>query len=73
VLYGERGLLALEVKRSARVRSEDLRGLRLFREDYPEARAILLYPGSRRSREGGIEVVPLDEGPREMERLLAGG
>lgn len=34
VLYGERGLLALEVKRGTHVRGDDLRSLRLFREDF---------------------------------------
>ncbi|HUH12300.1 MAG TPA: AAA family ATPase, partial [Longimicrobiales bacterium] len=48
VLYGPEGFWAVEVKNSAQVRPADLRGLRSFRDDYPEARGILLYRGERR-------------------------
>ncbi len=61
VLYGERGLSAIEVKRSSRVREDDLRGLRAFLHDYPMARAWLVYTGSRRYHEGAIEIVPLPD------------
>lgn len=45
VVYGEDGILALEVKNSARVDSRDCSGLRAFQEDYPESQAVLLYRG----------------------------
>ncbi|MBF8296453.1 MAG: hypothetical protein HW389_2998, partial [Bacteroidetes bacterium] len=61
VLYGERGMHAFEVKSSARLRQEDFRGLHRLREDYPAARAYLLYPGTRRWHERGVEVLPLNE------------
>jgi predicted AAA+ superfamily ATPase len=61
VLYGESGFVAIEVKRGAHLRGEDFRGLRRFKQDYPEARALLLHAGPRRWHEGGIEVVPLTE------------
>jgi hypothetical protein len=65
VLYGERGLLAIEVKRSARVRDEDLAGLLAFREDYPMARAFYVHPGGQRAHHRGVEIVPWSgiEGP----------
>jgi predicted AAA+ superfamily ATPase len=59
VLYGERGLHAIEVKRSASVRGDSLDGLRLFAEDYPPARCWLLYGGEKRIRVDGVECVPL--------------
>ncbi len=59
VLYGERGLVAIEVKRAARFRDEDLAALRLFGEDYPMARRILLYGGQREYRVDGMQVLPL--------------
>jgi predicted AAA+ superfamily ATPase len=62
VLYGERGLLAFEVKRSARVRSQDLDSLRLFLQDFPEAKAWLLHLGRERRHEAGIEILPFVEG-----------
>jgi predicted AAA+ superfamily ATPase len=70
VLYGERGLVALEVKRGARVRSEDLRSLRLFCADFPRAKAYLLHLGQRRWHESGVEVVPFTEAVTALEDLL---
>lgn len=61
VMYGERGLHAFEVTRSALFRESDLRGLRLFCSDYPEAHGHLLYGGTRRYRFDRIEVVPFAE------------
>jgi predicted AAA+ superfamily ATPase len=61
VLYGERGLLAFEVKRAARVKGEDFATLRLFLEEYPMASARLVYGGARSFREGPIEVLPARE------------
>lgn len=42
---GEIGSAALEVKAGRDVRPADLRGLRTFREDYPQARTLSLGPG----------------------------
>lgn len=42
VSYGEEGLFAFEIKRSALTRDEDLDGLRLFKHDYPMAKCFLL-------------------------------
>jgi uncharacterized protein len=58
VLYGERGLHAFEVKRSARVRSEDLVGLKMFAADYPMAKTALLYGGKDRLQIDGVDVLP---------------
>jgi predicted AAA+ superfamily ATPase len=73
VLYGERGLRAFEVKRTSRVRDEDLRGMRAFLADYPMAKGWLVYGGSRRYREGPIEVIPVEACLRELPRLLGAG
>jgi uncharacterized protein len=61
VVYGESGLYALEVKNSARVRPEDLRGLKNFGEDFPESRRWLLYRGRERFLRDGILCVPCEE------------
>ena len=66
VVYGETGLLALEVKNAARVHSNDLRALRAFREDYPEAEAALLYRGRERLRIDGIRCLPVEDFLRRM-------
>lgn len=57
VLYGERGLYAIEVKRSSRFREPDLAGLRAFCADHPEAKACLLYGGRQRYCFGKIDVL----------------
>jgi predicted AAA+ superfamily ATPase len=61
VVYGRDGFWAIEVKNSASVRPEDLRGLRAFREDYPQARLALLYRGGRRLRIDGVSCLPCEE------------
>jgi predicted AAA+ superfamily ATPase len=74
VVYGVRDFVALEVKNAARVQAADLRGLRAFREDYPEARAMLLYRGRERLRIDGVWCLPVDEflgGLRPGRRLPA--
>jgi predicted AAA+ superfamily ATPase len=72
VLYGARGLLAFEVKRTARVTSNMLTGLKAFLADYPMAKAFFLYMGNRRMYDGNIEIVPALEGLQNLKTLLAG-
>jgi predicted AAA+ superfamily ATPase len=71
VMYGERGLLAFEVKRSSRVRSEDLRPLAAFLDDYPMARGYAVYGGTRDYFEGGIRVLPIEVFLRDLGTILA--
>ena len=73
VAYGERGLLAFEVKRTGRLRREDGAGLRQFARDYPPAKCFLLYGGDRREYQGGVEVWPLAEALRCLPSILAAG
>jgi hypothetical protein len=60
VIYGPEGFWAIEVKNTARVRPQDLRGLRAFREDYPEATPILLHRGPHPLEIDGIRCLPVD-------------
>ncbi len=60
VVYGERGFWAIEVKHASRVSPRDLRGLKSFQEDYPEARPLLLYQGEERLEVSGIPCEPCD-------------
>lgn len=66
VVYGESGIYALEVKNSAQVRNEDLRGLKNFAEDYPEARRFFLYRGKERLLIDGILCLPCEEFLRDL-------
>ena len=61
VVYGAGGVQAFEVKNGGRVDARDLRGLRAFREDYPEAQAALLYRGQDRLRVGDIWCLPVGD------------
>ena len=61
VIYGQDCFVALEVKNTSRVRIEDLRGLKAFCADYPEATGMLLYRGQHRQKEGNILCVPVEE------------
>jgi predicted AAA+ superfamily ATPase len=70
VLYGERGLFAFEVKRSARVRDEDLAPLLAFRADYPMARAYYVHTGGQHGHARGIEVVPMARALKDLHETL---
>jgi len=70
VLYGERGLCAFEVKMAETVRPDDVRGLLRFRADFPKAKAHLLYLGSRRWHDRGVEVLPFLECVTHLDRWL---
>lgn len=60
VLYGEDGLWAFEVKNRQRIGPSDLRGLKSFREDYPEATLALIYRGRDRLLRDGILCLPCE-------------
>ena len=61
VVYGESGLQAFEVKNHRKVHSTDLRALRSFREDYPEAETAVLYRGSERMRIDDVWCLPVGD------------
>jgi predicted AAA+ superfamily ATPase len=61
VLYGQDTFWAIEVKNSAKINSNMLKGLLSFREDYPEAQAILLYRGHERLMIKDILCLPCEQ------------
>lgn len=61
IIYGEDGLWAFEVKNSKKIRPEDLRPLKAFKEDYSESQNIFLYRGSERLKKGDIWCIPCEE------------
>ncbi len=71
VLYGSRGIVAIEVKRSARVTDEAFRGLKTFLEIYPMARAYFLTGGDRDGWEGKIRILPVEKFLRQIHSLLS--
>ena len=70
ILYGQRGLIAIEVKRSSTLRKRDFRGLRAFCRDYPMAKAYLFYGGRHRRFEDGVAVVPIQEALASLYELF---
>ncbi len=61
VLYGENGLKAIEVKRTAKLNPKDLHGLKAFSKEYPLAKCYLLYGGSRKFFENNVEIIPIED------------
>ena len=60
VVYGASGLFAIEVKNTDKVRRNDLKGLKAFGTDYPEAKRYLLYRGTERLLVDGVLCLPCD-------------
>ena len=60
IIYGDIGFYAIKIKNSAQIRSQDLRGLLEFTQDYPEATPILLYRGKETLKKGTILCCPVE-------------
>jgi predicted AAA+ superfamily ATPase len=58
VVYGEDVFVAIEVKRSRNVHHTDLRALKAFKEDYPEAQVCLLYMGQEELKINDVLCLP---------------
>jgi uncharacterized protein len=71
VLYGKRGLQAIEIKRKSHLTTKDLKGLQLFAADYPMAKLYLLYGGTRAYHEKNIYVIPFVQFLTQMKKILA--
>jgi len=61
ILYGPRGLKAVEVKSGARLREQDFEGLLEFKKDYPKADLILVHGGFEKKIFKDIQIVPAEE------------
>lgn len=76
VVYTEDEFVAIEVKNTAKPSHSDFTSLKLFGNDYPMARRMLLYRGKEQYLERGILVVPVEKFIRSLrpgERLFAEG
>lgn len=58
IVYGQ-SFVAIEVKRSSILHSKDVRALREFRIDYPEAKVALLHMGQERLKIQEVDCIPL--------------
>lgn len=73
VVYGEKQFVAIEVKNARQISVVDLRGLKTFREDYPEAKAIMLYRGSEQLLIDDIVCLPVDVFLKQLPTMLMMG
>ncbi|MFZ5912497.1 MAG: ATP-binding protein [Chloroflexota bacterium] len=71
VLYGKRGVKAIEVKASDRFQENMLAGLKRFQADYPEAELFLLYGGNRKMYVEDVTVLPVQEACATMDEWMA--
>lgn len=71
VLYGDKGIKAFEVKRTGRISSSMIRGLKIFLKDYPKAQTYFIYGGERRLRDGATEIIPIKDALRELPKILS--
>lgn len=60
VVYGADVFVAIEVKRSRNVHHTDLRALKAFQEDYPQAATCLLYMGQEEIRINNVLCLPCE-------------
>jgi len=70
ILYGARGIRAFEIKRTGKVSTSMLSGLKSFLKDYPMARAYFIYGGKHFQREGKIEILPIDDTLKRLPDIL---
>jgi predicted AAA+ superfamily ATPase len=61
IVYGPDCFYAIEVKNGTVVHPGDLRGLELFKDDYPEVTPILLYRGKHKLKQGQILCWPVSD------------
>lgn len=73
VIYGEKGFIAIEVKRAAKIRNQDFKGLKAFSREYPEAAMYMFYGGDKKLFVNNIKVIPIAEAITTLPDLLAGG
>lgn len=71
VLYGNKGIRAFEIKRTAKPTVSKLGGLKAFLKNYPQALAYFIYGGERRLREGDIEIIPVTEALKKLPEILS--
>ena len=70
VLYGPRGLIAIEVKRSSQVHPKNLRALKEFKKDYAAAKCYLFYGGKTTLFLNEVTVLPIKHALRNLDELL---
>lgn len=61
IIYGPTGFWAIEVKRTPNLGPDDVKGLLAFKEEYPEAKCLIVTLSDRKEIYRGFPVVPVRE------------
>ena len=73
ILYGPRGIIAIEVKCAPRIKSDMFSGLRAFGADYPMAKCFLVYGGERREYHKGVDIIGATDFLKTLPEILKAG
>lgn len=71
ILYGERGLVAIEVKRKMKLNKKDLNGLKSFLRDYPDAKPYIFYGGNKKMYYDNITALPIEYALKNLPSLVS--
>lgn len=72
IAYGEKNLIAFEIKHAKTIRPKMLRGLKQFKEDYPMSKNYLLYLGKETLYlENNIIALPFETALQKLPIILA--
>ncbi|MEK7525957.1 MAG: ATP-binding protein [Patescibacteria group bacterium] len=70
IAYGEKGIIAFEVKHSSKFSESMLKGLKHFLQDYPKSKAYLLYMGDKVLYQDNITVLPIKNALETLDKIL---
>ncbi|MES2199086.1 MAG: AAA family ATPase [Chlamydiota bacterium] len=73
ILYGPKGLIAIEIKRSKKINADDLKALKAFQSDYPMVKSYIFYGGDQTLYFDGIEAIPMEKALKTLPYLLDSG
>jgi predicted AAA+ superfamily ATPase len=71
IIYGPNGLHAFEIKHSSHASSKDFKGLKIFKEEYPEAALHFIYLGKIREYHEEINVLPFEDTLKDLPKLIS--
>lgn len=70
ILYGPKGLIAIEVKRSHRLKDENYAALELFKKGYPMAICYYVYGGTKSHNHQDIQIIPFEDFFKNLKGVL---
>lgn len=70
VLYGEKGIIAIEVKRNDKIRQQDTRAMRAFLNEFPMAKAYIFYGGQQHLYLKDLELIPISQALQALPEIM---